>query len=101
MQLQERFATERVVEQQIVVQQRDGAERFYVVARGTFEVLQEDGDGRQHWRRNLTDGDYFGEIGLLHDTYRMATVRATTPGVFLSLSRGDFAELLQLAPEVA
>jgi ATP-binding cassette, subfamily B, bacterial len=77
------------------------AERFYVVARGKLEVVQVGPDGRERWQRNLTDGEYFGEIGLLRTTTRTATVRALTPGVLLSLSRAQFAELLRLAPGVA
>jgi CRP-like cAMP-binding protein len=64
-------------------------------------VTQRDTGGRQQWLRKLTDGDYFGEIGLLHRTHRTATVRAMTPGVLVSLSRGQFSELLRLAPGVA
>jgi ATP-binding cassette, subfamily B, bacterial len=96
-----RFATERVDEGQVVVRQGEPAERFYVVARGKFEVVQVGPDGRERWQRNLTDGEYFGEIGLLRTTTRTATVRALTPGVLLSLSRAQFAELLRLAPGVA
>ena len=53
------------------------------------------------WLRNLADGDYFGEIGLLRATNRTATVRALTPTILLCLSRAQFAELLKIAPGLA
>jgi CRP-like cAMP-binding protein len=46
----------------------------------------------------LEDGDFFGEIALLEDVRRTATVRALTPCLLLVLDRGEFQELLAEAP---
>jgi CRP-like cAMP-binding protein len=45
----------------------------------------------------LQDGEFFGEIALLSNVPRTASVRALTPCLLLSLARKDFHELLQRA----
>lgn len=59
---------------QEVFHQGDEADRFYVIDEGQVEVI---GDGRLI--RTMGPGDSFGEIALLRDTVRTATVRARTP----------------------
>ena len=46
----------------------------------------------------LYDGDYFGEIALLKDVPRTATVWTRSPCIFLTLERADFLALLERAP---
>jgi MFS family permease len=68
-----------------VVRQHDPGERFYIVTSGELEVSV---DGAPV--RRLYDGDYFGEIALLRDVPRTATVRARRDSEFLTLAREDF-----------
>jgi MFS family permease len=78
--------THRVVAQgRDVFRQGDVGDRFYVIEDGTAEVI---GDGRPV--QSLGRGDCFGEIALLHDTPRTATVRARTELRLSSLERPDF-----------
>ena len=75
----------RVSEGQEVFHQGDQGDRFYVIEDGEAEVI---GDGRVI--RALRSGDGFGEIALLHDTVRTATVRARTPLRLYTLDRHHF-----------
>ena len=68
-----------------VVKQGEPGERFYVVAGGEFDVRV---DGRAV--RTLREGDYFGEIALLRDLPRTATVQARSEAALLAVDRSDF-----------
>jgi MFS family permease len=79
-----------------VVRQGDIGDRFYVIDDGRFEVLT-DGD-----RVNtLAAGDFFGEIALLHDIPRTATVRALTDGAVWALDQEEFLATLTDLPQGA
>lgn len=68
-----------------VVRQGDLGERFFVIADGSVDVIA---DGQKVAEQGA--GGYFGEIALLHDAPRMATVRARTSLRLLALDRVDF-----------
>jgi MFS family permease len=68
-----------------VVRQGERGDRFYVVDSGTFDVLV---DGASV--ATLETGDHFGEIALLREVPRTATVRARVDAVLLALERHDF-----------
>lgn len=74
-----------VVEGTAVVRQGEVGDSFFVVAEGSATVTV---DGRQ--RRVLGPGSWFGEIALLHDVPRTATVTADTPMRLGRLARDTF-----------
>jgi CRP/FNR family cyclic AMP-dependent transcriptional regulator len=68
---------------------------FHLILEGEAEVIV--GDQR---RSNLGPGDYFGEISLLDEGPRSATVRTTKPTKTLSLASWDFMPLLDRYPSM-
>jgi MFS family permease len=68
-----------------VIVQGEQGDRFYLIEEGKVEVLE---NGR--FRRHEGPGESFGEIALLHDVPRTATVRTTEPTKLLELEREQF-----------
>ena len=68
-----------------VFEQGDHGDRFYVIVQGSAVV---EADGRR--LRTLDQGDFFGEIALLRDVPRTATVRATRDLGLMALDRQMF-----------
>jgi MFS family permease len=79
-----------------VVVQGETGDRFYVIDAGSFDVLV---DGRPV--RRLGEGDAFGEIALLHDVPRTATVRAVHHGAVWALDQEEFLATVTGQPQVA
>jgi CRP-like cAMP-binding protein len=78
-----------------IVRQGDPADGFYIVRDGQCEVLVRDPEGRRHRVNTLGPGDYFGEIALIQQSPRTATVRAVDDVVVWMLTRDDFDDLLR------
>ena len=76
---------------------REGASgsEFFVIVDGEVAVTK---DGSEI--RSLGEGDFFGEISLLEDRPRTATVTAKTPLRFFVLTRQNFRALLDKQPEL-
>ena len=68
-----------------IVRQSETGDRFYVVEQGAVTA---DVDGRQIYEGG--PGYYFGEIALLRDEPRMATVTARTDSTVMALDRDEF-----------
>ena len=88
------FAAEHVPPDRVLVRQGDPGDRFYLIARGTVEVVRVDADGTERVLNVLYDGDYFGELALLEHGVRTASVRSRTACVVLSLGSQQFERLL-------
>lgn len=73
----------------VIVTEGDPGDLFYVIADGEVEVFR---GGRSHGTMNA--GDQFGEIALLRDTSRTATVVATGPGRLVTIDGHDFVDAL-------
>ena len=74
---------------EVVVRQGDPADGFYVLAAGHAQVLT---DGTS--TATLGAGDHFGEIALLRDVPRTATVRTTTPVRLFRIDAEAFRTLI-------
>ena len=89
--LAERMEREEVAPGARVVEQGDEGGRFYVVLTGMLTALQ----AERGTRNVLRPGDYFGEVSLLMDLPRTATVQAVTPATVASCDRATFDAVLR------
>ena len=78
---------------QEIVRQNEVGRRFYIITSGTVEVVQTLPDGSETVLRTQSAGEYFGELALLGEGRRTATVRCVTPVEVVGLDRADFLTL--------
>src|SRR5262249_35165326 len=71
----------------VIVREGDDADAFHVVVSGTARVVKEAGSSEEVPLSLLRRGDSFGEMGLLDESTRVATVRASGPVQALRLDR--------------
>ncbi len=94
------FVTESYSADRVVVREGTPGNRFYLIARGQVAVEKDSADGTPKTICVLDDGDYFGEIALIKNIPRSATIRTLTPCVMLSLHRDIFQNLLDRASDL-
>ena len=79
---------------QLVMRQGDPGDRFCFVESGRCAVEMEEASGISHQVAEIGPGDFFGEVSLVQDVPRTATVRSLESVEILSLARDAFTELL-------
>jgi len=94
------FVPERVAAGRVIVTQGEIGDRFYLIARGSVEVVAVDAAGAERLLNRLDEGDHFGEIALLAIVPRTATVRTRSGCLLLSLSSQHFDRLLADEPRI-
>jgi hypothetical protein len=88
-QLAAKLEQRRVVAGDVVVREGDVGDLFYVIESGALDATH---DGRL--LSHMETGDHFGEIALLRDVPRTATVVATEDSVLQTIQREDFLAAL-------
>ena len=78
-----------------IVEQGHGGEGFFIIISGKAEALRERSDGEKVTVNNFGPMDYFGELALLDDGLRTASVVTTEPTTCLVLTRWDFLAALR------
>jgi CRP-like cAMP-binding protein len=87
---------------EVVFQQGDPADGLYIVARGVVCIYGLADNGRpQTILATAARGQYFGEIALIVDESRTASVRAVGDAEVLCLERARFVDLIRRNPSVA
>lgn len=82
-----------VPERQAIVRRGEPADAMFIIMDGEVEVDIEP-------PVRLGKGQFFGEVGLLHDTTRNATVAALHESRLLVLDRADFQRLMAQHPDL-
>ncbi len=85
---------------QDVVRQGDTGVGAFIIRSGRVEVVQERA-GTTERIGELRSGDVFGEMALLDEFPRSATVRAVEPTTCLGIQRWHFRGILESHPQIA
>jgi NADH:ubiquinone reductase (H+-translocating) len=81
----------------VIFQQGDLGDSVYVIEEGECEVLHERND-EQELLATLNRGECFGEMALISDRTRNATIRARNATNVLIIPKADFNKLRQSVP---
>jgi len=86
-----------------IIRQGEPADRFFIIVDGRVDVLNQHPSGREIHVGSLGAGDYFGEVGLLRQRPRTATVRAACDATveLLALDAAAFRQLVADSPQTA
>lgn len=78
---------------QVIVRQGAPADKFFIIVDGEVEVLREDA-GEETTVARLGAGQFFGEVAILRDVPRTATIRSVLPTTLLTMDRDQFKRLV-------
>ncbi len=96
----------RVVEREFrpgeaIVKQDTGGEGFFIIVAGRAQAVRTRADGTQTVVNEFVPTDFFGELALLDDGLRTASVIAVEPTRCLVLTRWDFLAALREDQDMA
>lgn len=85
-----------------VLCQEDAVENtFYMILEGDFEVTKTINKTEKRLLKTLTAGDFFGEMALIHNAPRAASVTSVSHVIVLELNKEGFDRVLKHSPSVA
>ena len=84
-----------------VVEEGLPGDYMYVIREGRVKVTKASEDGREKIMNFLEAGAFFGDMALLGNETRSASVKTLEESVLLALSRRDFIDLLRQSPDLA
>jgi CRP/FNR family transcriptional regulator, cyclic AMP receptor protein len=86
---------------ELIVRQGEPATGCYMIASGAVEVIKEAREAPPTVLATLGAGEFFGEMAVIDDHPRSATVRALDETECVAIRRTDFLETLQRQPQIA
>lgn len=85
----------------IVISEGDRTDSLYVILSGKVKVFLQDEEGKEIILNSQGAGEYFGEMALIDDEPRSASVMTTEMSIFMVISKGDFRRCLADHPDIA
>jgi CRP/FNR family transcriptional regulator, cyclic AMP receptor protein len=77
-----------------IVARGDPTDSLYIVVSGRLKVMMSDSEGKEVILAILGPGEFFGEMGLIDDEPRSATVVTIEPCELLSVAKREFKKCL-------
>ncbi len=85
----------------VLINEGDETDALYVIEEGEVKVYASDDEGREVILNILGPGEYFGELALVDDAPRSASVMTLKPTRVVMISKAQFKQCLADNPEVA
>ena len=85
----------------IVIDKGDETSSLYVILSGSIKVFLADEDGKEIVLSHMAPGDYFGELALIGETQRSASVMTLEDSKFLVISKSALKTCLSKNPDMA
>lgn len=85
----------------VILNEGDRSDSFYLIDSGKVKVLLEDDQGKEVVLNVLGAGEYFGEMALIDDETRSATVIAMEDSTLTLISMQDFTRCMKQYPDIA
>lgn len=79
---------------EVIIKQGDDGDYFYLIDRGKFNAYIEDQEGNEKLVTDYKDEGFFGELALLHNQPRAATIKAASDGYLWTVCRKTFNRLI-------
>jgi len=86
---------------EFVIKEGDTGETMYLIVSGEVSVVKGQGQDQEIELARIGTGDYFGEMALVDDIVRSATVRTEKESCFLVLHKQEFKEIVREYPQIA
>lgn len=96
----EKDITKEFNKDDIIIKEGDPGREMYIIKSGSVDVVKSDGD-RDIILATLSRGDFFGEMAILENIYRTATVKAKETSRLIVLTTGNFMIKLKKDPTFA
>ncbi len=84
----------------VIIQEGDEGDAVFFIVDGSVEVVKEFADGTERFLHTSGPGEPFGEMALLQEGGRTATVRAVEPSIILRIDRDPFLRVLGRSPSL-
>ncbi len=84
----------------VIIREGDPGREMYIIKSGSVDVIKSDGD-IEIILATLSRGDFFGEMAILENIYRTATVKAREKSQLIILTTGNFMIKLKKDPTFA
>ncbi len=85
----------------VIINENDFADSLYIIESGRVKVYCSDKNGKEYIMNTLEEGDYFGELALLDDDRRSASVRTLEKSTFMIIFKDDFKAVMDKHPNIA
>jgi len=85
----------------VIINEGDNTNSLYVIQSGKVKAFLSNEDGKEVILTLLKTGDYFGELSLLDNAPRSASIMTMEPCKFSIISKEDFDRSMDMHPEIA